>query len=444
MGSSFSEFTENYTNQINRRYRFIFQQRNNLTFVQAPNFNRFPNFYNPSSLNYFPPLVNQPLIYDPIFPNNNNNNYFPMPMSQTKPDPKPKPIATSCFSAVKILPFNKNQDITRIRAVQGVFRDQHFPPNTQVFGAANSKFMADFKQKSQMKWERTKVISYHKGNTKNEFVLDGSGKPLANFTRLARNYFSVGDINQGALGSCFFLAVMLGLTRNIEVVSHVMPLDNARSVNVSKGAFHFRFWKLGLWYDLVVDDYLPVDFGHNVLFTRNLKCPNEFWVCLVEKAFAKFAGSFDRIHGGFMEDAALSLSGGIYDIYHSELVLNVTSNRAISSRETVEFKQKLQRLCKNELKSAVPTVGELFCILKYAIRTNNVIGVFSMNGKFTEAFGVFNLHQYNVSDVLEVGQRRFVRVHNPHNVADKIKRSQKYASLVGGVLKGKKTLAGEF
>ena len=246
------------------------------------------------------------------------------------------------------------------------------------------------------------------------------------------------------MGSCFFLAVILGLTQNVEVVAHVLPLDNAKKANITKGAFHFRFWKLGLWYDVIVDDYLPVDFQHNVLFTRNLKFPNEFWICLIEKAFAKFAGTFDKVHGGFMEDAAQSLSGGIYDVYHSELVHNVTSNMQIKSNNTVQFKQNIQSLCKNDLKGVVPTVNELFSILKYAIKTSNLVGVFSLNGA-PDQFGVYNLHQYNVSDVFLVGEKRFVKVHNPHNTEDKIKRSQKYAGLVAGVFKGKgTTFPGEF
>lgn len=130
------------------------------------------------------------------------------------------------------------------------------------------------------------ILLYCIGKT-NEFVLNANEKPLTSYSDLPMHYFSVGDIYQGALGSCFFLAVILGVTRNVEIISHIMPLDNAKRSNISKGAFHFRFWKLGCWYDLVIDDYLVVDNKHNVLFTRNITCPNEFWICLMEKAFAK-------------------------------------------------------------------------------------------------------------------------------------------------------------
>ncbi len=446
MGISFSDLKKKSTNKANQSYNLQTKNEN-------PNF-QTENLKNQAYHNrsQSPP---SPQICDPLLI---NSIPHPMPMSNDKPEPKPEPKPdpekkktteinnqSGYFSKFRIHLFNKSQAILKIRSGQGVFSDQHFPPNNKVFGPPNSKFMSEFKQKSQMKWERTKVISYHKGNKSNEFVLDPSGKTLANYTSLpGKNYFSHGDIYQGSLGSCFFLAVMLGLTRNTEVITHVLPLDNAKKSNIIKGAFHFRFWKLGLWYDVIVDDYLPVDLRHNVLFTRNLKCPNEFWICLIEKAFAKFAGGYDKIHGGYMEDAAQTLSGGIYNIYHSELVQNVTSNKQITGPQTNLFKKKIQDISKNDLKSVVPTVNELFLILKHAIRSSNLVGVFSLNPKFPESFGVFNLHQYNVSDVFIVQQKRFVKVHNPHNVADKIKKSQKHASLVAGVLKGRKTFPGEF
>lgn len=37
------------------------------------------------------------------------------------------------------------------------------------------------------------------------------------------------------------------------------------------GLFHFRFWQFGKWYDVVVDDYLPVfpDGNKNKLIYSN-------------------------------------------------------------------------------------------------------------------------------------------------------------------------------
>lgn len=200
-----------------------------------------------------------------------------------------------------VYPFIKNQVIKEIRSSNSEFMDKYFPPviSTQVFGPPTSEFVKNLLQtnhiyaqhteslSSKLKFERTKVISYHKGK-RQEFVLNSEGLPLKDFSHLKDDYFSCKDVFQGQIGSCFFLALVLGLTRNLEITSHVMPLDNALHKNVSKGAFHFRFWELGSWYDLVIDDYLLVDYNHNVVLTRNLVCPNEYWMGLLEKAFAKY------------------------------------------------------------------------------------------------------------------------------------------------------------
>lgn len=139
---------------------------------------------------------------------------------------------------------------------------------------------------TQLKFERTKVISYY-NREKNEFVLDENGHKLSESSVLSPNFFSCDDLFQGCLGTCFFLAIILGFTRNLELLEHVMPLDNALHSNVLKGAYHFRFWKLGDWYDVVVDDNLIVDSNHNPYFTKNIIQKNEFWVSLIEKAFSK-------------------------------------------------------------------------------------------------------------------------------------------------------------
>lgn len=126
----------------------------------------------------------------------------------------------------------------------------------------------------------------------NEFVLNENGTPLRNDSVRSLNdylnYFSVFDIFQGVLGDCWLIAAIMGATRNKTLLAWLVPHDNALRAHMNVGVYHFRLWKLGEWFDVVVDDLLPVVARrHDLFFTRNLTYQNEFWISLFEKAVAK-------------------------------------------------------------------------------------------------------------------------------------------------------------
>ena len=52
-----------------------------------------------------------------------------------------------------------------------------------------------------------------------------------------------------------------------------------------KGVLRFRFWRFGEWIDVFIDDRLPVRDGE--LIYARCDDPTEFWVALLEKAYAK-------------------------------------------------------------------------------------------------------------------------------------------------------------
>jgi len=75
------------------------------------------------------------------------------------------------------------------------------------------------------------------------------------------------------------------------------------------GLFRFRFYRLGEWYEVVIDDRLPTRSDHLIFLRGNH--PNEFWPALFEKAYAKFNGGYSEIEGGNSMEAGVDFTGGI-------------------------------------------------------------------------------------------------------------------------------------
>lgn len=99
-----------------------------------------------------------------------------------------------------------------------------------------------------------------------------------------------------------------------EYIEKVVPMDQSFERNYC-GVFHFRFWKYGRWYDVVIDDQLPVDpYTNKLIFSNNKRTTNEFWPALLEKAYAKIATCYEFLNGGFMQDSLIDLTGGIDEV----------------------------------------------------------------------------------------------------------------------------------
>ncbi|KAM5292653.1 calpain-13 [Ctenodactylus gundi] len=119
------------------------------------------------------------------------------------------------------------------------------------------------------------------------------------------------DIQQGRAGDCWFLAALGSLTQNPHCLQKIL-MDQSFSHQYA-GIFRFQFWQGGQWVEVVVDDRLPV-MGTECLFVHPRRGNQEFWPCLLEKAYAKLRGSYSHLHYGYLPDALVDLTGGVVTI----------------------------------------------------------------------------------------------------------------------------------
>eukprot|EP00828_Plagiopyla_frontata_P014260 TRINITY_DN1876_c0_g1_i3.p2 TRINITY_DN1876_c0_g1~~TRINITY_DN1876_c0_g1_i3.p2 ORF type:complete len:261 (-),score=27.10 TRINITY_DN1876_c0_g1_i3:1164-1946(-) len=95
------------------------------------------------------------------------------------------------------------------------------------------------------------------------------------------------DIKQGQLGDCYFLASLSAIA---EFPSRIKRIFVTRKIN-NFGIYSVKLCHFGEWKTVVVDDYFPCNYS-GPAFTRGNS--NEIWVLVLEKAWAKLYGSYEK------------------------------------------------------------------------------------------------------------------------------------------------------
>ena len=201
-----------------------------------------------------------------------------------------------------------NQDYEKLRQEclksKTLFVDKEFPPNT------SSLYRKTIPNK-RISWKRASEI------VKNpQFIVDGIAPE---------------DLDQGDMGDCWLIAAIASIATVPEYANVAIPKDQSFAPGEYAGIFHFRFWQYGEWYDVVVDDHLPVETKTSELvYCSNEKDKNEMFGPLIEKAYAKLVSHYENLGRGQMRDATTDLTGGVQQLleFRKPLVKLVTIEEA--------------------------------------------------------------------------------------------------------------------
>ncbi|KAF7522327.1 hypothetical protein G7054_g12181 [Neopestalotiopsis clavispora] len=161
--------------------------------------------------------------------------------------------------------------------------------------------------------------------------------------RFTVNGYSSSDIKQGGDGDCWWLAAVATIAHRADLMEKVCVARDEEC-----GVYGFVFQRDGEWVSTVVDDNLYLteedfDFygdvydaagkkarrhrrekqtGSEALLFAHCADPNETWLPLLEKAYAKAHGDYEAINGGWPGEAVEDMTGGVTTTIESNRVLS--------------------------------------------------------------------------------------------------------------------------
>lgn len=202
---------------------------------------------------------------------------------------------------------------------------------------------------------------------------------------------SRGDVKQGGLGDCWAISAMASLADRPDLLEIVIPELQSQDLygKYYCGLLYFRFYSFGNWTEILIDDYLPF-YGHNkLIFARS---PNiygkegeirEWWLPLLEKAYAKLEGGYENLNGGFTAVSLTALTGGFCE------EINLTEARGNE-----------EKLC------------EILQLMKETWDHGGLICLGTENKSYNN--GIVKRHAYSVSKIVDVrGFRTLIKIRNP-------------------------------
>ena len=163
------------------------------------------------------------------------------------------------------------------------------------------------------------------------------------------------DIKQGQLPNVSFLSSLISLTESDKLLKDLIDLDQS---NIEMGLFVVRLCKDGLWKNIVVDNYFPCFPQGGPIYSSSSSSSSCIWLQVIEKAYAKYHGSYACIRHGSIYDTLVDLTGSPYKECNMEDIYLSRDTK----RKDAFFKEMLAYIDMKYIISLTTTQIRLLCI----------------------------------------------------------------------------------
>jgi hypothetical protein len=222
------------------------------------------------------------------------------------------------------------------------------------------------------------------------------------------------DVIQGRLGNCWFVQCLAGVaTRRRAINAMITPAKYN-----PHGVYGIRFFDEEQWHTVIIDDYIPcrTQGGGTEPVPSCAKCrdPNECWVMLVEKAYAKLHTCYQSMTGGCEQ------SFGPQNVLHGMLGGESAFHKCGTDAEVAA-----SVVAADTSKHSIEGANEIWKLIqKYTTRSEAKSWVIGCGTKdqddeavktaLKKDKGLISNHAYSILASVEVDGTRLIFLRNPH------------------------------
>jgi hypothetical protein len=297
-----------------------------------------------------------------------------------------------------------------------LYNDRRFPAKAASVG--KWKDMEGSAVEEAVKWERAQHF-YHSKLSEEEIKRGVRVK-------LFEKGIEPKDVAQGQVGNCWLIAALACVAEHPGLVRKAF----VSKVASGRGKYAVRLydWQQGRWTTVTVDENIPLQASDGTMLFAQPH-GRELWVSMVEKAFAKFCGSYGALDGGQTAWAFNALTGDPVFKLKREGEGSAAAWKRLDMKVAADTSNK--RACSFYHTDEQHTNSSTFFILRHYCKSQALLGASfgaytpeekgeGLNGESMGPQGLVAGHAYSILDCMSFGDRsqpggrlKLIQLRNP-------------------------------